>query len=252
MASPAEKADKSALDSYTVYGPLLAGATSILYEGKPVNTPDASAFWRIVAEYKVRTMFTAPTAIRAIRREDPEARLAKQYDLTHLKALFLAGERSDPDTLQWCQTVLPHAYVIDHYWSTELGSPVTATCLGGDRRIKWGSAGKPVPGSVVRVLMEDTHQEATKPNQFGHIVLKLPLPPSAFPSLWNNEKGYETSYFTKYPGYYDTGDAGIIDEDGYATGRWYDTRDDLNNVLLLVRYVHIMARTDDIINVAGK
>ncbi|KAI8146364.1 hypothetical protein BJV82DRAFT_601505 [Fennellomyces sp. T-0311] len=217
--------------SYTIYGPMMAGVTTIMYEGKPVGTPDAGAFWRIISDYKVKTMFTAPTAVRAIRREDPNADLAKKYDLSNLKALFLAGERSDPETLRWCQEVLKDSLVIDHYWSTELGSPVTSTCIGsGDLSTKWGSAGKSVPGSTIRVLKEDTHEEATEPNTFGDIVLKLPLPPSAFPGLWNNDEGYNKSYFTKFPGYFDTGDAGIIDDEGF---------------------VHIMARTDDIINVAG-
>lgn len=182
-----------------------------------MNTPDASAFWRIIDEYNVKTMFTAPTAIRAIRREDPEAELAKRYDLSRLQALFLAGERSDPETLRWCQQVVKNSLVIDHYWSTELGSPVTATCVGANPvdPIKWGSAGKPVPGSNVCILTED-NKEATGPNQFGQIVLKLPLSPTAFPSLWKNVEGYKKSYFEKYPGYFDTGDAGIIDEEGYV------------------------------------
>ncbi|KAI9318546.1 acyl-CoA synthetase short-chain family member 3 [Dichotomocladium elegans] len=217
--------------SYTVYGPLLAGATSIIYEGKPIHTPDAGTFWRVVSDYKAKTMFTAPTAIRAIRREDPEAEHAARYDLKCLHSLFLAGERSDPETLRWCQAVLKHSHIIDHYWSTELGSPVTSSFASHDTvRIKWGAAGMQVPGSIIRVLDEETHQEVSGPNQFGDIVLKLPLPPGAFPTLWKNEKGYTDSYFKKFPGYYDTGDAGMIDEEGF---------------------VHIMARTDDIINVAG-
>ena len=203
--------------SYTIYGPMMAGVTSIMYEGKPVGTPDAGTFWRLLSEYKVKTMFTAPTAVRAIRREDPNAELAKKYDLSNLKALFLAGERSDPETLRWCQEVLKDSLVIDHYWSTELGSPVTATCIGsGDLSTKWGSAGKCVPGSTICVLKEETHEEATEPNTFGDIVLKLPLPPSAFPGLWNNVEGYSKSYFTKFPGYFDTGDAGIVDDEGYV------------------------------------
>ncbi|KAF7723194.1 hypothetical protein EC973_002269 [Apophysomyces ossiformis] len=217
---------------YTVYGPMLAGVTTVLYEGKPVNTPDAGAFWRIASEYGVKAMFTAPTAVRAIRREDPDGTLAKQYDLSKLRALFVAGERSDPETLHWCQSVVgDQCLVIDNYWSTELGSPVTATCMGAQPigHTKPGSAGKQVPGSIIRILTEGTNKEAG-PNEFGNVVLKLPLPPAAFPSLWNNPGGYKTSYFDKYPGYYDTGDAGLIDDEGY---------------------VHIMSRTDDIINVAG-
>ncbi|KAG1613717.1 hypothetical protein G6F46_007500 [Rhizopus delemar] len=221
--------------SYTIYGPLLIGATTVLYEGKPIGTPDAGVFWRIVSEYGVKTMFTAPTAIRAIAREDQEGHLAKKYSLDSLTSLFLAGERSDPQTLSWCQTLVgDRCTVIDNYWSTELGSPVTATCAGVEKdprkSVKWGSAGKQVPGSIIRVIKEDTLEETQEPNQFGHIVLKLPLTPGAFYSLWQNEEGYRQSYFEKYPGYYDTGDAGLIDEDGF---------------------VHIMSRTDDIINVAG-
>ncbi|KAI8638384.1 hypothetical protein BD408DRAFT_405708 [Parasitella parasitica] len=221
--------------SYTIYGPMLIGATTILYEGKPIGTPDAGTFWRLISEYGAKTMFTAPTAARAIAREDPQGLLAKKYDLSSLTSLFLAGERSDPETLKWCQNLVPEGCtVIDNYWSTELGSPVTATCAGVEKNpraaVKWGSAGKQVPGSQIRVLKEGTVEEATEPNQFGNIVLKLPLPPGAFPRLWNNEAGYKSSYFSKYPGYYDTGDAGMIDEEGF---------------------VHIMSRTDDIINIAG-
>ncbi|RCH89218.1 hypothetical protein CU098_005269 [Rhizopus stolonifer] len=221
--------------SYTIYGPMLIGATTILYEGKPIGTPDAGVFWRLISEYMVKTMFTAPTAVRAIAREDPQGSLAKKYDLSSLTSLFLAGERSDPGTLKWCQnTVHKNCTVIDNYWSTELGSPVTAICAGvvkdARKAVKWGSAGKQVPGSRICVLKEGSLEEAKEPNQFGNIVLKLPLPPGAFPGLWNNETGYKASYFDKYPGYFDTGDAGLVDEEGY---------------------VYIMSRTDDIINVAG-
>ncbi|GAA5809230.1 hypothetical protein MFLAVUS_002635 [Mucor flavus] len=221
--------------SYTIYGPMLIGATTILYEGKPIGSPDAGTFWRLVSDYKVKTMFTAPTAVRAIAREDPRGLLAKKYDLSSLTSLFLAGERSDPETLKWCQNLVhKDCTVIDNYWSTELGSPVTATCAGVEKdvraAVKWGSAGKQVPGSRIVVLKEDSLQETTEPNQFGNIVLKLPLPPGAFPGLWENEDGYKTSYFDKFPGYFDTGDAGMIDEQGF---------------------VHIMSRTDDIINIAG-
>ncbi|KAG1458853.1 hypothetical protein G6F56_006296 [Rhizopus delemar] len=214
--------------SYTVYGPFMVGATSILYEGKPVGTPDAGAFWRLVSDYGAKTMFTAPTAIRAMAREDPDGLLAKKYNMNRLTSLFLAGERSDPETLRWCQNLVgDHCTVIDNYWSTELGSPVTATCAGIEKNprqsVKWGSAGKQVPGSVICVLKEDTSEMVDGPNQFGNIVLKLPLPPASFPNLWRNDEGYRQSYFEKYPGYYDTGDAGMIDQEG----------------------------TDDIINVAG-
>ncbi|KAI8979020.1 hypothetical protein BDB01DRAFT_798931 [Pilobolus umbonatus] len=221
--------------SYTVYGPLLVGATTILYEGKPVGTPDAGAFWRLVADYKVKTMFTAPTAMRAIAREDPHGIIAKKYDMSSLTSLFLAGERSDPDSLKWTQQLVGDTCtVIDNYWSTELGSPVTATCAGIEKNVrksvKWGSAGKQVPGSIIRILKEGSLEETHQPNEFGNIVLKLPLPPGAFYSLWKNESGYKSSYFDKYPGYYDTGDAGMVDEEGF---------------------VSIMSRTDDIINIAG-
>ncbi|KAI8874975.1 acetyl-CoA synthetase-like protein [Backusella circina FSU 941] len=221
--------------SFTIYGPMLVGATTVLYEGKPVGTPDAGTFWRLISDYNVKTMFTAPTAARAIAREDPKGELAKKYNLKSLTSLFLAGERSDPETLRWCQALVEDTCtVIDNYWSTELGSPVTATCAGvvsnARQHVKWGSAGKQVPGSRICVLKEDSLEETTEPNQFGNIVLKLPLPPAAFPRLWNNPDGYKASYFDKYPGYFDTGDAGMIDEEGF---------------------VHIMSRTDDIINIAG-
>ncbi|CAO3597016.1 unnamed protein product [Absidia cylindrospora] len=219
--------------SYTVYGPFLAGATSILYEGKPVQTPDAGVFWRLLSEYKVKVMFTAPTAIRAMRREDPAGLLAKKYPMTHLKAVFVAGERSDIETLNWCQNIVgSKCQVIDNYWQTETGFPITSTCLGSGKKevAKFGSAGKQVPGSSVVILSEDTNEELVEPNTFGNIVLRLPLPPASFPHLWNHEPSYESSYFAKYPGYYDTGDAGMIDEEGY---------------------IHVMSRTDDIINVAG-
>ncbi|KAI8099219.1 uncharacterized protein BX664DRAFT_272334 [Halteromyces radiatus] len=219
--------------SYTVYGPFLAGATSVMYEGKPVQTPDAGTFWRLLSDYNVKVMFTAPTAIRAMRREDPHGDLAKKYSLTKLKAVFVAGERSDIETLNWCQEIVgPDCYVIDNYWQTETGFPMTSTCLGTGKKekVKFGSAGKQVPGSIIKILDEDSNEEITEPNRFGNIVLKLPLPPASFPYLWNNRDSYETSYFAKYPGYYDTGDAGMIDEEGY---------------------IHVMSRTDDIINVAG-
>jgi propionyl-CoA synthetase len=211
--------------SYIVYGPLLGGATTILFEGKPVGTPDAGTFWRIIADDKVDVFFTAPTAIRAIRKEDPEARLMS--GVGRLRALFLAGERADPETIRWAETHLG-VPVIDHWWQTELGWPALATCLGlGDTRRKAGSAGFPVPGYAFHVLDEGGHEVPTETT--GNVVIKAPLPPGAFTTLWNNPDGYQR-YFASYPGYYETGDAGFIDADGF---------------------VHIMGRTDDIINVAG-
>lgn len=211
----------------------MAGLTTVLYEGKPIGTPDASVFWRVCQEYKVNAMFAAPTAMRAIRREDPAGELARRQDLSHLRALFLAGERSDPVTIGWCQKLLGvNKQVIDCWWLTETGQPVTSTCLGkaaGLFPIKPGSAGKPVPGANVCVLLDDG-TPTTEPNTFGNLAIKLPMVPAAFTTLWNNEQGYEESYFKRFPGYFDTGDAGMIDEEGY---------------------VHVMSRTDDLINVAG-
>ncbi|KAH8553263.1 hypothetical protein BGW37DRAFT_485072 [Umbelopsis sp. PMI_123] len=219
--------------TYIVYGPLLAGLTSVLYEGKPVGTPDASVFWKICTEYNVKALFAAPTAIRAIRREDPEGKFAHRQDLSKLRALFLAGERSDPVTIHWCQQLLgSNKEVIDCWWLTETGQPVTSTCLGKNAQhfpIKPGSAGKPVPGANVCVLKDDG-TPINEPNAFGNLVIKLPMVPAAFTTLWNNEQGYYESYFKRFPGYFDTGDAGMIDEEGY---------------------VHVMSRTDDLINVAG-
>lgn len=219
--------------TYIVYGPLLAGLSSVLYEGKPIGTPDASAFWRVCADYKVKAMFTAPTAMRAIRREDPEGKMAQKQDLKKLRALFLAGERSDPATINWCQKLLgKNKQVIDCWWLTETGQPVTSTCLGDNAElypIKPGSAGHPVPGANVCVLKDDG-TVVTAPNTFGNLAIKLPLVPAGFTTLWNNDKGYQDSYFKRFPGYFDTGDAGMIDEEGY---------------------VHVMSRTDDLINVAG-
>ncbi|KAG2173664.1 hypothetical protein INT43_005084 [Umbelopsis isabellina] len=219
--------------TYIVYGPLLAGLSSVLYEGKPIGTPDASAFWRVCADYNVKAIFTAPTAIRAIRREDPEGKMAQKQDLNKLRALFLAGERSDPATINWCQKLLgKNKQVIDCWWLTETGQPVTSTCLGDNAElypIKPGSAGHPVPGANVCVLKDDGTL-VTTPNTFGNLAIKLPLVPAAFTTLWNNDKGYQDSYFKRFPGYFDTGDAGTIDEEGY---------------------VHVMSRTDDLINVAG-
>ena len=214
--------------SYIVYAPLLYGCTTIVYEGKPVGTPDAGAFWRVIAEHKVRALFTAPTALRAIKRDDPNGELIKKYDISSLRALFLAGERSDPATLEWAEAHLG-VPVIDHWWQTETGWAIAANCIGLEQLpIKHGSPTRAVPGWDVQVLADDGHP--AKAGEIGNIVCKLPLPPGAFPTLWNAEERYLKSYMNTFPGYYQTSDAGFIDKDGY---------------------VYIMARTDDIINVAG-
>ena len=214
--------------SYIVYAPLIAGCTSLLYEGKPVGTPDAGAFWRVIAEHGVSTLFTAPTAFRAIKREDPEGRLIGDYDLSSLRTLFLAGERCDPATLAWASEKLG-VPVIDHWWQTETGWPIAANPLGIEQLpIKPGSAGLAMPGWDLHVL--DVSGAEVPPGQIGDVVLRLPLPPGALTTLWGNDAGYRAKYLSEYPGYYATADAGKLDADGY---------------------VHIMARTDDIINVAG-
>jgi propionyl-CoA synthetase len=214
--------------SYIVYGPLFHGNTTILYEGKPVGTPDAGAFWRVISQHKVKVMFTAPTAFRAIKRDDPAGALIKNYDLSNFKALFLAGERCDPDTLHWAENHL-QVPVIDHWWQTETGWPICANCLGIEPlKVKAGSPGKPVPGMDVRVV--DLENRETKRGDVGALVIKLPLPPGTFPTLWNAADRFVASYLSQFPGYYSTADAGYMDEDGY---------------------VYVMSRTDDIINVAG-
>jgi propionyl-CoA synthetase len=214
--------------SYIVYAPLLAGCTTVLYEGKPVGTPDAGAFWRVISQHGVKVLFTAPTAFRAIKREDPEGTFIRQYDLRSLKALFLAGERCDPDTLLWAQRHLGIP-VIDHWWQTETAWAIAANCLGlGMLPVKPGSPTKAAPGYDVRIL--DEGGDPVPPGKTGNIVVKLPLPPGCLPTLWNNDAGYIESYLSRYPGYYLTGDAGFQDEDGY---------------------LYIMSRIDDIINVAG-
>ncbi len=214
--------------SYIVYGPLLHGCTTILYEGKPVGTPDPGAFWRVSSQHDVRVLFTAPTAFRAIKREDPQGDYIKKYDLSDFRALFLAGERCDPDTLQWAEQRLG-VPVIDHWWQTETGWAIAANCLGIERLpVKPGSATRPVPGYKVQVLDEAGHTVAN--NKIGSIAIKLPLPPGSLATMWKNDQGYKKYYLDPYPGYYLTGDAGYLDEDGYL---W------------------IMSRTDDIINVAG-
>jgi propionyl-CoA synthetase len=214
--------------SYIVYAPLFNGNTTIVYEGKPVGTPDAGAFWRVISEHGVKTLFTAPTAFRAIKREDPNALLMKKYDLSRFKALFLAGERTDPDTLDWAIKALDRP-VIDHWWQTETGWAIAANCLGLEHlRVKPGSPTCAAPGWNVQVLDEANREVAR--GQIGSICVKLPLPPGALPTLYNNDPRYVKSYLTEFPGYYATADAGYMDEDDY---------------------IYVMARTDDVINVAG-
>jgi propionyl-CoA synthetase len=214
--------------SYIVYAPLLLGCTSILYEGKPVGTPDAGAFWRVIEQHRVNALFTAPTAFRAIKKEDPLGALIARYDLTSLRTLFLAGERCDSDTILWAEQKLK-VPVIDHWWQTETGWPVAANCRGIEpMTVKPGSASVPVPGYDVRVL--DDSGAPVAAGTIGNIVIRLPLPPGTLPTLWHNDQGYREAYLMRYPGYYLTGDAGYIDEDGY---------------------IWIMSRIDDVINVAG-
>ena len=214
--------------SYIVYAPLLAGATTVLFEGKPVGTPDAGTFWRVIEKHRVKVMFTAPTALRAIRRDDPAGRLIAAHDTSSMEALFLAGERSDPETLNWAASQLGRP-VIDHWWQTETGWAITANPLGlGLFPIRPGSASKPVPGWDVRVLDDDG--KAAAADRIGAIACKLPLPPGTLPTLWNADERFRQAYLERFPGYYTTGDAGYIDADGY---------------------VHVLTRTDDVINVAG-
>ncbi len=214
--------------SYIVYAPLLHGCTTVLYEGKPVGTPDAGAFWRVIAEHGVKALFTAPTAFRAIKKEDPKAELVKDYDLSKFEMLFLAGERGDPDTIQWAERALG-VPVIDHWWQTESGWPMAAVPMGIERLpVKYGSPGVPVPGFTIHVVDEANRQVAA--GVTGAIVIKLPLAPGCLPTLWQNDEGFQKSYLADYPGYYKTADAGFIDGDGY---------------------LYVMSRTDDIINVAG-
>jgi propionyl-CoA synthetase len=214
--------------SYICYAPLIRGCTTVMYEGKPVGTPDAGAFWRVIQQHKVKVLFTAPTAFRAIRREDPEGAFIKQYDISTLKTLFLAGERTDPETLTWAQQHLG-VPVIDHWWQTETSWAIASNCLGLTQYpVKPGSPTKAVPGYDVRILDERGEEKPT--GEIGEIAVKLPLPPGTLPTLWNADDRFRSSYLDDYPGYYKTSDAGMIDEDGY---------------------LYIMARTDDIINVAG-
>jgi propionyl-CoA synthetase len=214
--------------SYIVYAPLLQGCSSVLYEGKPIGTPDAGAYWRVIEDYKVSAFFTAPTGLRAVRKEDPQAKLVKNYDITSLRTLFLAGERADPDTVAWAQKVLG-VPVVDHWWQTETGWPIAANPVGLRMLpIKLGSPSVPMPGYDVHVV-----DDAAKPvpgGTMGSLVIKLPLPPGCLPTLYRQDERMRESYLNEFPGYYKTADAGLIDEDGYLT---------------------ILGRTDDIINVAG-
>ena len=214
--------------SYIVYAPLIRGCTTILYEGKPVRTPDPGAFWRVIAEHKVNCFFTAPTAFRAVKKEDPKAKFKESYDLSSLRSLFLAGERLDPPTYEWLASIL-HCPVIDHWWQTETGWAICANMLGTElKKIKVGSATMAAPGFDVKILDETGDQLPT--GQTGSIVVKLPLPPGCLPTLWNDDERFRRSYISEFPGYYLTGDGGYKDEDGY---------------------VFVMGRTDDVINVAG-
>ena len=214
--------------SYIVYGPLLYGATTILYEGKPVGTPDAGAFWRVISDHDVTVLFTAPTAFRAIRRDDPEGELVRAYPRSKLRALFLAGERADPETLKWAENQLG-VPVIDNWWQTETGWPVAANPLGlGLMPVKHGSPTRPLPGYDIQVLDDAGH--AVPPGTLGNVVIKLPMPPGCLPTLWNADQRFRSAYLEEFPGYYKTADAGYLDDDGY---------------------LFIMARTDDIINCAG-
>lgn len=215
--------------SYIVYAPLLTGGTTIVYEGKPVGTPDPGAFWRVISQHGVKALFTAPTAFRAIKREDSAGEYLKKYDISCFKTLFLAGERTDPDTYFWASDMLKRP-VIDHWWQTETGWAISANFRGLELfPTKAGSAAKPVPGYDVKILRSDTGKELGA-NEQGVIGIKLPLPPGTLPTLWQNDEKYKDSYVSAYPGYYFTGDGGYIDEDGY---------------------VYVMGRVDDVINVAG-
>jgi propionyl-CoA synthetase len=214
--------------SYIVYGPLFHGCTAILYEGKPVGTPDAGAYWRVIADHGVVAQFTAPTAFRAIKKEDPAAKLLGRYDLSKFRTLFLAGERADPDTVKWAEDILK-VPVIDHWWQTETGWAIAGNPVGlGQLPVKHGSPTVAMPGYDVRIVDEASHEVAA--NRMGSIVVKLPLPPGCLPTLWQHDERLRESYLTEFPGYYKTADAGFKDEDNY---------------------LYIMGRTDDIINVAG-
>jgi propionyl-CoA synthetase len=220
--------------SYIVYAPLIHGCTTVLYEGKPVRTPDAGAFWRLIEEHKVNTFFTAPTSFRAVKKEDPQAKLKKSYDISSLRTLFLAGERLDPPTYEWLKGILSDGSqseipVIDHWWQTETGWAICSNPMGIEPQpVKKGSPTFPMPGYNLQVL--DDEGKTCKPGETGNIVIHLPLPPSCLPTLWNDDERFKKSYLSQYPGYYFTGDEGIKDEDGY---------------------IFVMGRVDDVINVAG-
>ncbi len=214
--------------SYICYAPLIHGNTTVVFEGKPVGTPDPGTFWRVISEHNVRSFFTAPTAIRAVKREDPKGTFKERYDLSGLRALYLAGERADPDTIQWAQELLG-VPIYDHWWQTETGYTIAGNPAGLEALpVKIGSPTVAMPGYDVQILDEAGHRQA--PGELGAIAIKLPLPPGTLPTLWNATERFQKSYLTTFPGYYETGDAGMIDEDGY---------------------LYIMARTDDVINVAG-
>jgi len=214
--------------SYICYAPLIHGNTTVVFEGKPVGTPDAGTFWRVISEHNVRSFFTAPTAFRAIKREDPKGEFVKKYDLSCLRTLYLAGERADPDTLTWAADQLG-VPVVDHWWQTETGWAITGIPMGiEEMEIKIGSSGVPMPGYDVQILDETGQPQG--PDTLGAVAVRLPLPPGTLPTLWNAEDRFRKSYLDTFPGYYETGDAGMIDADGY---------------------LYIMARTDDVINVAG-
>ncbi|MDG1471965.1 MAG: propionyl-CoA synthetase [Ascidiaceihabitans sp.] len=214
--------------SYICYAPLIHGNTTIVFEGKPVGTPDPGTFWRVISEHNVRSFFTAPTAIRAVKREDPKGEFCAKYDISCLRALYLAGERADPDTIEWAQNILQKP-VYDHWWQTETGYTIAGNPAGLEALpVKIGSPTVPMPGYDVQILGDDGHP--LEPNTLGAIAIKLPLPPGTLPTLWNAGDRFKKSYLTAFPGYYETGDAGMVDEDGY---------------------LYIMARTDDVINVAG-
>ena len=218
--------------SYTVYAPLIYGCTSVMYEGKPVGTPDPGAFWRVIEQHDVRVFFTAPTGFRAVKREDPDGILIRARNLAHFRALFLAGERADPPTIAWAEEHL-RVPVIDHWWQTETGWPIGANCLGIERLpVKHGSCSRAVPGWDIRVLDAEAEGTARElhAGEIGALAVKLPLPPGALPTLWQADDAFVRSYLSTFPGFYQTGDAGLIDTDGY---------------------IHVMTRTDDIINVAA-
>ncbi len=214
--------------SYICYGPLIHGNTSVLFEGKPVGTPDAGTFWRVISEHNVRSFFTAPTAFRAIKREDPNGKYKKKYDLSCLNVLYLAGERADPDTINWANNLL-NIPVIDHWWQTETGWTIAGNPMGIEQLpVKIGSPSVAMPGYNIQIL--DEAGNPLPPNTLGAITVKLPLPPGTFPNLWNANERFLKSYLSTFPGYYETGDAGLMDQDGY---------------------IYVMSRTDDVINVAG-